>query len=361
METQQPGPVDTGLNVARLVRGLVNNQPWELVCHGKPAHPDELVAASLLIYDGETCLPGISDPDRRIFRYLEPEEDEATLLTNKRVIALGWGGDIDPHRDLTFDEHHLAEAKRGKECSATLAKRYLQLSPDLELLWRPLLEAVLRDDKSIPDPLHASGAVLNWQRSIDADLEQILVRFHEAFLNPALLAQEAFLAGIPREREEIEVLVPGGHRKICVFKNVDPGFLEDTNLTRVGRWFGAHLIVLHLKDTGHIQVINGVWRQGNMENVARVVRSREQFVQGRSPITDWDRLGQKGTLPECPEWCLTDSGNLLNGGQARPGSPVTKITPKDMVRILETPLNGAKLLAWQKQYFGRSPRVRVVS
>ncbi|MBI2644330.1 MAG: hypothetical protein HYW95_02365 [Candidatus Wildermuthbacteria bacterium] len=290
----------------------------EIVTHGSPAHLDELMAYLMLAdHGGEEKLPGVSKAN---FRCLTKDDNLKMLAHDEHVVLLGIGAEFqnstNAHR--IFDEHVFNGDKSKKdECAATLVAKFLGL--DQQFTWRQILKYVLHTDKNPPSlTLDLAPTVIRFQRqgwSLSA-----VVRYADDAIHAKLEESQCF-ANVAMEKiheEELD-LGCGGRQWLAVIET------DDVETSRFARFMGAALAIVK-NPTGHIQILSAKHLRLDLRDILRILRLREQWIENKYKVTDWRILEQEGTVAGIPQWFFHEEANdILNGGQARPDVPATKI------------------------------------
>lgn len=309
--------------------------------HESPIHLDEYAAAALLrIFSEEAdrIWPGSSTARFMPYNSSMDGPDVRGLLNDPRVLKLGWGGRSGEEFVNTVDEHRLPSEERRHHCTATLTANRLGLNSRQRFLIKDILADVLRSDKRDAGelgPLHLANLVklpFNGE-TIQDRLKMVVEAFHNV-----MRRQERFLDGIAKLRPSAiwQIKYRNGWIEAHVFDDADGPELapfEDV-LTSVSYGTGADLVIIRTLD-GRIQIIVNSNRKPPLseDDIALGVRAFECKLRDRAlpPLAE---LRRRGTIPEVPEWHYSDSGNILNGGQAQRWAPRTLVSLEQLQKIL---------------------------
>jgi len=295
----------------------------EVISHGNPQHADELIAYLWLKRYGEDKFPGIS---KAPFRPITEKDNVSELKKRNDVVLLGLGGG-------PFDEHGTAgDKEKAKECCATLVAKYLGL--DQDFAWGKTLKYVLHTDKNPPNlTLDLAPTVMRLQEQ-GFGLNAVLT-YTEITMNASYEDQKKFSQTPLVNVEEEKITVNGQESFIAIAKT------DDKNITRYMRLFGAAIIVVK-NSSGHIQVITNNEYHLDVRDILRILRIWEQKKNDGAKVVDWNLLETEDVIPAVPQWYYhKDSNNILNGGTARPDTPVTKLSVTEIVSAVRISLGNS--------------------
>jgi len=294
-------------------------------------HLDEIVAIWLLNRFGEKVFPGISEITNPYkIQYLSgnrfPKSSEEYEAEGMLLIGTGGG---------RFDEHPSEDGKRKEDkCAATLVADALGLSSD------PAFDQILRstannDLKGAGEPMGMAhiakvrlergdhpGKVMEWVfEGLDAMYENQKTFHHETAVSFANIAEVKTVPG------------PKGEIKVAIVRSDNPQ-MSTYARSLVG---GGAAIVLQLKSTGHIAVMNNQKLGLKTTDLIRMIRVGERQKNNVTTPVDWKTLEAEGNNVEGAEvwWYQLGTGAILNGSPSVPNIAPTKLTVEEIFEMVK--------------------------
>jgi len=121
--------------------------------------------------------------------------------------------------------------------------------------------------------------------------------------------------------------------------------------------FGADLVIIK-NDRDHLMIAVRQRDVKGLEEVAAILRLREQFKNGSIKERNWNILREDFTLSVAPEWCyLSKMKMIFNGGITHPDTPKTKLSDEEIIEAIKIGLgdhflddcqSGCQRCAWNK-------------
>jgi hypothetical protein len=297
------------------------------------------------------------------------DKDWVSLYCSNGELVLGInGGDFDEHSvngDLTKDG----------ECCATLMAKALDIYDQPGI--KNLIDFVVKVDihgKSNPNNIDSIAKVINifyketvaflWLlEGIGAKLIQNGEIRKKFSLNAVY--NEMKSNDIERAEEWLEIGQSALRKKEEHFLNVCPAVFEKAEIRRIpydnGRILkmaviesddpyvvnyarseaGGKMDVIVIKRTsGNVQLFTNKFVVKTLDDVARILRYREQECFGNLAVKDWDELALDGKMRQWDRWFYLRNGKmLLNGSLTATEVKPTKIDFNEIVKIVEIGLN----------------------
>ncbi|MBI2642166.1 MAG: hypothetical protein HYW96_01155 [Candidatus Wildermuthbacteria bacterium] len=335
--------------MVRIVEEEVRPVYRRIAPHAAPVHIDEYMAAALIrrfSAQAEKRWAGIGTAE---FLPLSTLDDWPNLRVNSQVLKLGWGGRRGESFNDVVDEHTLPDEERKGQCTTTLVAELLDLGPVDRFLIKPAVKAALDSDKRGRQAANALDlADLVMAPLTNGDTHRFRLEVVTWALKVKMGEQQRFLNAAEKLKPKETWNIPGpkGLVAVHVLNYADSSEFEqfEDAVTAVCRIRGAKMVVIRNPD-GHIQVIRDPEKRLPMEDVALSLRAYECHMRGRKlpPLAE---LRRRGTIPEVPEWHFSDSGNVLNGGEAQPHTTATLLQLENVAKTIEHAFDPA----WMKAH-----------
>jgi hypothetical protein len=304
--------------------------------HGE--HLDEILAIFLLKTLGEKFFPGIANakivywgngcntPDGRPVEAWEAEG----------YLPVGVGG------GTLFDEHATpTRPRREGECAATLVAKYLDVFD--ELWFQEVLEFVTRDDLKGNASQYDIGAIAKILQLQHPNDPEVVFEWVMIGLGAKIRQRMAFWRETRQEFERLAKIetIPGPFGKdirIAVLRSNDPQVAKYAT-SRKG---GDTQLVVQQRETGNIQIFTNHRSGIKLDDVARLVREEEQFMNGKIVTTLWTELEAEGTIAGAENWCFGERSQwLLNGSLTATEIPPTKIPLETIIKMIKVAMDPA--------------------
>lgn len=325
-------------------------QQLEIISHPGTVHLDELVVIHLLKRECEKDYPGIA---KARLRLLQPDEDIIPLLKDPAKIILGRGGSQaqelgDECKALVIDEHSLPEKEQKETCAAMIAAKRL-LSEQKQLLWEQILEQTCRYDRTNAPLLTVADMLETMQEGSSPISIEEAYSLVSPYLDRLLNKRQAFFDAIALKTKDRDF--PFGNANIRVSFVQADDLINKNSLIQVCRWRGSKLILAQGTDKRTAFLVNDQRLEKIVSFIARLVRTKETDLSNRAFEMDWNKLGQRGTIAQAPEWFLDTQNGLYVVNKE---GPVTKIPWEILCNIVEHAFDGAFMITWARR-FGAKP------
>jgi hypothetical protein len=100
---------------------------------------------------------------------------------------------------------------------------------------------------------------------------------------------------------------------------------DNMSLNRCSRFLGVSILVQRTS-TGNVQIHTAKGEVPILDDVARVLRLKEQQANGGINVTDWATLAREGEVDGIREWYYFRRGNLLLNGSLTTPKPPTRLS-----------------------------------
>lgn len=171
-------------------------------------------------------------------------------------------------------------------------------------------------------------------REIDFDINDWKRKGEEAHANRQIFYQNALeeLAAKCRNKKLRQTTVKKGKKFLKVFLVESGNYMMSAALRSK---YDADVVFIK-NDHGNILISVRQKEVNGIEEVAAVLRYKEQFCKGKMLERDWKMLREDYTLPTVPEWCLiSDMKMVTNGGITHPCTPKTMLSYEEIIDAIK--------------------------